>query len=379
MKPFSIISSAVIQSEIGALKGTVYNSDLRGSQPSGGGFEVTISTDQFQQYVRNNSNYVNMFELQKQELQKQHEVERKNERVSQAVNTISAITMGAIGGGSAGGKIGAGISGAAAGLTVGIAMNKQYNANEELRKYEEQLLQQRFDLEIGTIKNLPNSISRISSFNNIIMQDFHYIIEEYQCSSEELDIVDIFIEKNIPISAGLAGGSTDAVGTLIGLNELFNTPLSNESLHKLCAQLGSDLNVCLEGGCILATSKGEKIQKLKTIKSPVSLIKPPNLGISAKEAYTKYALKEEKPKYNMTEKMIDAIESGDDIKKFLYNDLEYAVFEDYKELREIKSKYPSAIMSGSGSTYFILENIPTLPGYQTINGLEFIETGCRPV
>ena len=211
--------------------------------------------------------------------------------------------------------------------------------------------------------------------NNLVYKAAVLFLQKINKTAE----IDIFIEKNIPISAGLAGGSTDAVGTLIGLNELFNKPLSNESLHELCAQLGSDLNVCLEGGCILATSKGEKIQKLKTIKSPVSLIKPPNLGISAKEAYTKYALKEEKPKYNMTEKMINAIESGDDIKKFLYNDLEYAVFEDYKELREIKSKYPSAIMSGSGSTYFILENIPTLPGYQTINGLEFIETGCRPV
>ena len=60
--------------------------------------------------------------------------------------------------------------------------------------------------------------------------------------------IKIFIEKNIPVAAGLAGGSTDAAGTLYGLNKLFNEPLTRTELHELCAQLGSDLNFCLEGG-----------------------------------------------------------------------------------------------------------------------------------
>lgn len=186
----------------------------------------------------------------------------------------------------------------------------------------------------------------------------------------------IYIEKNIPIAAGLAGGSTDAAGTIWGLNKLFSNPLSKEELHELCAQLGSDLNVCLEGGCILATSRGEKIKKLESASYPVTLIKPKNLGISAKEAYTKYAAKENKPKYNMTEKMLEALENKEDIRNLLYNDLEYAVFDDYKELQEIKTQIPDAIMSGSGSTYFILKDIePNLENYQIIRGLEFINTG----
>lgn len=186
----------------------------------------------------------------------------------------------------------------------------------------------------------------------------------------------IYIEKNIPIAAGLAGGSTDAAGTIWGLNKLFGNPLSKEELHELCAQLGSDLNVCLEGGCILATSRGEKIKKLESASYPVTLIKPKKLGISAKEAYTKYAAKENKPKYNMTEKMLEALENKEDIRNLLYNDLEYAVFDDYKELQEIKTQIPDAIMSGSGSTYFILKDIePNLENYQIIRGLEFINTG----
>ena len=190
--------------------------------------------------------------------------------------------------------------------------------------------------------------------------------------------VEIEIEKNIPVSAGLAGGSTDGAGTLLGLNEIFGRPISKYELHNLCAQLGSDLNVCLEGGTLLATSRGECIEKVKTIQMPVTLIKPKNLGISAGEAYAKYAKKEIKPQNHMTEKMLLALENGEDIKPYLYNDLEYAVFDDYKELQFIKSKLPNSIMSGSGSTYFVLEDIKDfdLPeDYQIISGLEFVPFG----
>lgn len=188
---------------------------------------------------------------------------------------------------------------------------------------------------------------------------------------------EIFIEKNIPIAAGLAGGSTDAAGTLYGLNKLFSV-LSHQELEKLCAQLGSDLNVCLNGGCTLATSRGEVTEPLPVIQSDVTLIKPKLLGISAGEAYKKYALKEFKPKNNMTEKMLKAIHTNEDIKPFLYNDLEYAVFDDYKELQEIKSAYPKSIMSGSGSTYFVLENLEKSKlndNFEFINNLKFIPDG----
>lgn len=191
--------------------------------------------------------------------------------------------------------------------------------------------------------------------------------------------IKINIEKNIPIAAGLAGGSTDGAGTILGLNILFNNILSEEKMHQLCAQLGSDLNVCLKGGCLLATSRGEQVEQLPFLSMPVTLVKPKNLGISAKEAYTKYAAKTEKPKYFMTEKMTEALKKRHDIREFLYNDLEYAVFDDYKELQYIKLKLPKSIMSGSGSTYFILDNIENInfpEDFQVIKNLHFISGGC---
>ncbi len=190
--------------------------------------------------------------------------------------------------------------------------------------------------------------------------------------------LEIYIEKNIPIAAGLAGGSTDAAGTIYGLNKMFGEILSHAEIEKLCTQLGSDLNVCLNGACTLATSRGEITEPLPVIKSCVTLIKPKSLGISAGEAYKKYAAKELKPQNNMTEKMINAIRSGEEIKPFLYNDLEYAIFDDYEELQKIKKVYPKSIMSGSGSTYFILENLDKSKlgeDYEFINNLEFIQDG----
>ena len=193
--------------------------------------------------------------------------------------------------------------------------------------------------------------------------------------------VNIYIEKNIPISAGLAGGSTDAAGTIFGLNLLLEK-FNDTQLNELCAQLGSDLNVCLNGGCTLATSRGEITKKIPNINSAVTLIKPKNLGISAGEAYKKYSLKENKPQNDLTEKMLIAILDNDDIKPYLYNDLEYAVFDDYKELQAIKSAYPQSIMSGSGSTYFVLENLKTSnlnDEYEFINNLKFIPDGVSIV
>ena len=189
--------------------------------------------------------------------------------------------------------------------------------------------------------------------------------------------VKIHIEKNIPISAGLAGGSTDAAGAIWGLNYLLEK-FDNNKLNKLCSELGSDLNVCLNGGCTLATSRGEVTKKLPNIESSLTLIKPKKLGISAGEAYKKYSLKKEKPQNDMTEKMLIAILDKGNIEPYLYNDLEYAVFDDYKELQIIKKTYPKAIMSGSGSTYFILENLNKSylnENYEFINNLKFIPNG----
>lgn len=168
--------------------------------------------------------------------------------------------------------------------------------------------------------------------------------------------VEIYIEKNIPVSAGLAGGSTDCAGTLFGLNELLGQPLTREELHNLCTKLGSDLNFCLKGGRQMTSGRGEILEPLEFEEFNVSLIKPKSLGISAKEAYTKFSAKKGKSDFA--------------------NDLEWAVIDDYPELQTIKSLYPQSMMSGSGSTYFIInDEFKPLEGYEIFNNLKAISNG----
>ena len=236
-------------------------------------------------------------------------------------------------------------------------------------------------LDIKVSHGTQNKITLSGSSNEIPYDEKNLVYKAIDLYLTEAKInnleIEVFIEKNIPIAAGLAGGSTDAAGIIWGLNQLLNK-FDDKKLNELCASLGSDLNVCLNGGCTLATSRGEITQKLPDINCPVTLIKPKNLGISAGEAYTKYAKKEFKPQNNMTEKMTDALFKNGNIKNLLYNDLEYAVFDDYKELQEIKKVYPNSIMSGSGSTYFVLEKLDKSKlneNYQFINNLAFVGNG----
>ena len=182
--------------------------------------------------------------------------------------------------------------------------------------------------------------------------------------------VNIYIDKHIPIAAGLAGGSTDAAGTLLALNEIFDKPFGKNQLHELCAKLGSDLNVCLEGGKLFCKGRGEIIEPMEFEEFELSLIKPENLGISAKEAYGKFAQKNTHPEITCGI-FSPTLKTGYD------NDLEWAIIDDYKELQTIKKLYPKSMMSGSGSTYFIIgDTFESLEGYRIFNNLKSENKGC---
>lgn len=111
----------------------------------------------------------------------------------------------------------------------------------------------------------------------------------------------------------------------------------------------------------MAKGRGEILEPLEFEEFEVSLIKPITLGISAKEAYTKFSQKNANGK-----------PGRDDFK----NDLEWAVIDDYEELQQIKKQYPNSIMSGSGSTYFMIgENFAEQEGFWVKNGLKATASG----
>lgn len=193
----------------------------------------------------------------------------------------------------------------------------------------------------------------------------------------------IHIEKNIPVSAGLAGGSSNAAGTLFALNKIFNNVLTEKDINELCSKLGSDLNFCLTGGCQLCTSRGEILERLPYFSQNLSLIKPKKIGISAKEAYTNFSKLQDKSIPNNTEKLKKLLSEGKFDETLLYNSLEKALLPKYEELAKIKANVKNSLMSGSGSTFFVLTNkiLTDLnrEEYDIFENLKTISTGVEEV
>ncbi|MFZ5945284.1 MAG: 4-(cytidine 5'-diphospho)-2-C-methyl-D-erythritol kinase [Bacillota bacterium] len=175
----------------------------------------------------------------------------------------------------------------------------------------------------------------------------------------QLTGVEIFIEKNIPMEAGLAGGSTDAAAVILGMDKLFALNMEREEMHALGAQLGSDVPFCLAGPTAYAYGRGEKLIDIPDCPPlTVVLVKPP-FGVKTKEVYQN--LKLHQTDNSIIKKYIEAIRTNDVefILKNLSNTLENSTFSLYPEVKTIKEKIINlgadyVLMSGSGSAIFAL-------------------------
>ena len=174
--------------------------------------------------------------------------------------------------------------------------------------------------------------------------------------------VRIYLEKNIPVAAGLAGGSSDAAATLRGLNRLWNLGLSIEELLNLGEKIGSDVPFCVIGGTVLATGRGEKLQPIPAPPSAwVILVKPP-MGVSTSDVYggLKVDLINE---HSETKAMIRALEDKNYplMTQLLHNVLEDVTFELYPKVKQLKEQMKlfgadGVLMSGSGPTVYAIVN-----------------------
>jgi 4-diphosphocytidyl-2-C-methyl-D-erythritol kinase len=170
--------------------------------------------------------------------------------------------------------------------------------------------------------------------------------------------VHIHLDKNIPIAAGLAGGSSDAAATLRGLNRLWGLGIPIEELQRLGAILGSDVPFCIGGGTALATGRGELLQP---IESPpqcwVILAKPP-INVSTSDIYSKLNVKQIKS-HPSTAALLEAIRSKnlEKLCKSMGNVLEEVTLEMYPFVLSLKQCMENmgaegVLMSGSGPTVF---------------------------
>ncbi len=141
--------------------------------------------------------------------------------------------------------------------------------------------------QIGEIKLKSDSKDLSLNEDNLIIKAANYL--KNISKNKELG-ANIFLKKNIPIGAGLAGGSSNAAATLVGLNKLWDLDLDYETIFLLSAKLGSDVPFFIEGGCQFCFGRGEILEKYNSdFDFGVILLKNPNISISTVDTYKKYS------------------------------------------------------------------------------------------
>ncbi|MBF2058208.1 MAG: 4-(cytidine 5'-diphospho)-2-C-methyl-D-erythritol kinase [Cyanobacterium sp. T60_A2020_053] len=210
--------------------------------------------------------------------------------------------------------------------------------------------------------------------SNLAYKAIKLMAQKFPQQAENFGGVDIHLTKNIPVAAGLAGGSTDGAAVLVGINLLWNLGLTQPELREIGALLGSDVPFCIAGGSALATGRGEKIEPLPALDNIwVVLAKYSNISVSTPWAYSTYRVKFEELYVNEKEAInqrTSAVHSGQlvralvhrdgqEIGSLLYNDLQKVVLPEYPEVAELIKSFQGenvlgSMMSGSGPTVFAL-------------------------
>lgn len=165
--------------------------------------------------------------------------------------------------------------------------------------------------------------------------------------------VQIRLTKNIPVGAGLGGGSADAAAVLLAMNRLFQHTLTMEQLHHLAKGLGADVPFFLYQEPMLATGIGEKLEKVQGLPNyPLVLIKPP-LSVSTRWVYQRLKLTRGQSRIKIATFLAHPWRLQD----VMENDLETVTLAEYPLLAKIKQWLleqgaAGALMSGSGPTVF---------------------------
>jgi 4-diphosphocytidyl-2-C-methyl-D-erythritol kinase len=203
-----------------------------------------------------------------------------------------------------------------------------------------------------------NSLEILTDSPALKKQEDNLIYKAVKLLSKEIGNeikVKITLEKNIPIGAGLGGGSSDAAATLKALNELFELKIPKERLLKLALRLGSDVPFFIDAKPAFGFSRGEVLIPFKLkIPYPI-LIVYPNIHVSTKEAFGN--IKPQVPKTTIKE-IIETYKFSPDVwREKIRNDFEKTVFKVHPLIKGIKELMLSAgalfaQMTGSGSTVY---------------------------
>lgn len=170
--------------------------------------------------------------------------------------------------------------------------------------------------------------------------------------------VHIHIDKQIPVAAGLAGGSSDAAAALRGLNRLWNLDIPHADMMELGASIGSDVPFCITGGTALATGRGELLTPLPSPPDCWVILAKPPINVSTAGVYGRLRADQIKqhPSAAAMQKAIEQ-QSFEAICSELGNVLEDVTLSHYPEVQQLKQTMQQlgadgVLMSGSGPTVF---------------------------
>lgn len=190
--------------------------------------------------------------------------------------------------------------------------------------------------------------------NNLIYKAARIMMEEYHLEGG----IHIHLKKNIPIAAGMAGGSTDAAATFKGMNRLYDLDCTLEELMRLGVRVGADVPYCVLGGTALAEGIGEKLTSLNPAPDCYVLVAKPDINVSTKYVY-EHLDAEGICEHPDIDGMVEAIweESLQGILDRMGNVLEHVTVKKYPVIHELKNRMKelgalNSLMSGSGPTVF---------------------------
>lgn len=190
---------------------------------------------------------------------------------------------------------------------------------------------------------------------NLVERAFSLIRKEYQIPTVDLDLL-----KNIPIGAGLGGGSADAAKCILGLNTLFQLQIPEKKLYKLATQLGADCAFFIKNKAMYVQGIGNIFTEIDlNLSNYHFIVIYPDIHVSSTDAYKNIISR--KPTKDIRDIIKQPIETW---RKELKNDFEKSVFKKHPKISYLKQEFYNsgaiyASMSGSGSTVFgIFNNLP---------------------
>ena len=207
--------------------------------------------------------------------------------------------------------------------------------------------------------------------NNLVYKVSKLLFDKYIWKKDPDAGVKITLSKNIPIAAGMAGGSSDAAATFKGMNELFELNLMDKELMDMATPLGADIPYCIMGGTALSEGIGEELTKLPDLPDCTFLVAKPPVSVSTGEAYGGYdtvvAEHENNPKsyrdfrHPDVDGQVDRMYAGDlkGVADLFGNVLEYVTAKNHPEIKELEQIMIdggalNSVMSGSGPTVFAI-------------------------